>query len=223
MSSNSENKMVPTGNDFELGISGFRYSDLFDAVKLAELTEAFHSDLESREPVVGEALKKYLAAKGAGFEPRAASKILTDSAPFLSNFIAKLFGIVGERAELEKEILVQNPVWRYKFFVQRRAIKRYKAEQIADLNEQELWIGLTELRNNGFDELLVRDEELSIAEMTAQLLDAEEALTKGNDHNAGATVAKVNRAFEKCKDKTFGRLFSKYVIEEQSTGDLLTV
>ena len=223
MSLNSENERVPAGHDFDLGIPGFRFSDLFDAVKLAELTETFYSEVESRDPVVGTALRKYVAAKGNGLERRAASKILTDSAPFLSDFIARMFQITGERAELEKEILVQNPIWRYKFFVQRRAIKRYKAEQIADLNEQELWIGLTELRNNGFDESLVRDEELSIAEVTAQLLDAEEALTKGNDQNAAATVAKVNRAFEKCKYKTFGRLFSKYILEEESTGDLLTV
>src|SRR6476646_8663319 len=198
MSSNSdysENNHVPEGHDLDLGIPGFRYSDLFDAVKLAELTDTFYSDVESREPVVGAALKKYTAAAGVGFEPRAASKILTDSAPFLSDFIARLFGIHEERAELEKDILVQNPVWRYKFFVQRRAFKRYKAEQITDLNEQELWIGLTELRNNGFDESLVRDDELSIAEMTAKLLDAEEALTKDASANVGDTIGKINRAF----------------------------
>src|SRR5438445_13507138 len=113
----SEKKRVPEGYDFDLGISGFRYSDLFDAVKLAELTDTFYSDVELREPVVGEALKKYTAAAGVGFEPRAASKILTDSAPFLSDFVSRLFGIRDERAELEKEILAQNPIWRYKFFV----------------------------------------------------------------------------------------------------------
>ena len=223
MSFNSENERVPAGRDFDLGIPGFRFSDLFDAVKLAELTDTFYREVELREPVVGAALRKYVAAKGIGLERRAASKILTDSAPFLSDFIARMFQVTGEREELEKEILVQNPIWRYKFFVQRRAIKRYKAEQIADLNEQEFWIGLSELRNNGFDESLVRDEELSIAEMTAKLLDAEEALTKGNEQDAIETVAKINEAYKKCKDKTFGRLFSKYVIDEESTGNLLTV
>ena len=223
MSSNSENDRVPARNDFDLGITGFRFSDLFDAVKLAELTEKFYSDLESQEPVVGQALRKYIAANGKGFEHRAASKILTDAAPYLSDFVARMFGISSERAELEKEILVQNPIWRYKFFVQRRAIKRYKAEQIADLNERELWIGLTELRNNGFDESLVRDEELSIAEMTAKLVDAEEALTKDAGANVSETVGKVNRAFDKCKDKAFGRLFSNYVLAEDATGDLLTI
>ena len=75
----------------------------------------------------------------------------------------------------------------------------------------------------GLTNLWVHDDELSIAEMTAKLLDAEEALTKGNEQDAIENVAKINEAYEKCKDKTFGRLFSKYVIDEESTGDLLTV
>ena len=32
----------------------------------AELTDTFYSDVESREPVVGAALKKYTAAAGVG-------------------------------------------------------------------------------------------------------------------------------------------------------------
>jgi len=223
MQFNSENGSSPASHDFELGISGFRFSDLFDAIKLAELTEIFYSDVAASEPVVGAALKKYIDTRGDGFEKRAASKILTDAAPFLSAFIARLFHIEPQRNELEKELLIQTPIWRFKFFVQRRAIKQYKADQLAALNENELWMGLTELRNNGFDATLVRDEELSIAELTAELLDAEEALTKDAGINASKTVAKVNRAFEKLKDKTFGRLFSQYVLEEDGTGDVLTV
>jgi NADPH-dependent glutamate synthase beta subunit-like oxidoreductase/NAD(P)H-flavin reductase len=223
MSTISQNENAAASRDFELGIDGFRFSDLFDAVKLAELTEAFYAELEKQQPIVGEALRKYIAAGGAGYEHRASSKILTDAAPYVSQFVAKMFRIEPERTELENEILVQNPLWRYKFFVQRRAIKRYKAEQIADLNEQELWIGLTELRNNGFDDSLVRDEELSIAEMTARLLDAEESLTKDANAAVADTVSRVNKAFEKCKDKTFGRLFSQYVLAEDAAGDLLTL
>ena len=43
MSVNSEKESVALGHNFELGISGFRFSDLFDAVKLAELSEVFYS------------------------------------------------------------------------------------------------------------------------------------------------------------------------------------
>ncbi|HEY2867665.1 MAG TPA: FAD-dependent oxidoreductase, partial [Pyrinomonadaceae bacterium] len=223
MTTNPENGSARAGHDFELGIAGFRFSDLFDAVKLAELTDVFHAFLNEHEPIVADALKKYTSARGTGFEKRAASKVITDAAPFLSKFVAKMFHIEPERGELEKEILIQNPLWRYKFFVQRRAIKRYKAEQIADLNVNELWIGLTELRNYGFDDTLIRDEELSIAEMTAELLDAEEALTKDAGADVASIVKKVNKAHDKAKDKTFAKLFTNYILEEDATGDLLII
>src|SRR5687767_11535012 len=117
------NQSVEQGhvNDFYLGIPGFRYSDLFDARRLAELAEAFYREVADKEPVLHDALRRYIDGRGQGTEKRAASKILTDAAPFLSDFIARMFGISAERAELEKEILRQNPIWKYKFFVQRRA------------------------------------------------------------------------------------------------------
>ncbi len=215
-------------NDFELGIEGFRFADLFDALKLKELAERFYAEVEKDDVVLHSALTKYIAARGQGYERKVESKILTDSAPYLSDFIARLFKITGQRSELEKEILVQNPVWKFKFFVQRRAIKKYKADQIAEFNEAELWRALTELRNTAFDETLVRDEELSIAEMTCRLLDAEDVLLKtdGDDDTlmkANDTVARVNKAYEKLKDAPFGKLFTKFVLEHEETGDLLMV
>ena len=53
--------------------------------------------------------------------------------PEHSDFIARLFRIGGEKAELARDIKVQNPVWRYKFFVQRRAAKKFTPEVIAEL------------------------------------------------------------------------------------------
>src|SRR5436190_3206165 len=211
--------------DFKLGIEGFRYSDLFDPVRLRDLAEHFYADLEGQDTVLHSALTKYIAARGQNYEKKAESKILTDAAPYLSDFVARLFGITAERGELEKEILVQNPIWRFKFFVQRRAIKKYKAEQIVDLNENELWLALTQLRNTAFDETLVRDEELSIAEMTCKLLDAEEELGKSDaDHSQAKLVAgKANLAYDKLKDSEFGKLFSQYILKEDAKGELLTI
>ena len=120
--------------DLTLGIEGFRYSDLYDAVKLKELAERFYAEVAEREPELGKALHKYIAAGGTGFEPRAESKILTDAAPFLSEFVARMFSIRTERSELEKEILKDNPIWRFKFFVQRRAAKKFKPDQLGAFN-----------------------------------------------------------------------------------------
>jgi len=218
--------------DLELGIDGFRFSDLFDALKLKELADRFYAEVAEREPILHTALSKYIAARGEGFERKVESKILTDAAPFLSDFVGRLFHIEREMGELSRNILTQNPVWKFKFFVQRRASKKYKPDQLAELNETQLWSAVTQLRNAAFNDTIIHDDELSIAEMTCRLLDAEEAFTHfssdgGEVHEADekvtATVLKVTAAYEKLKDAEFGKLFSSYVVEENATGDLLTV
>ncbi|MFZ1700363.1 MAG: FAD-dependent oxidoreductase [Pyrinomonadaceae bacterium] len=227
---------ISESKDLELGIEGFHFSDLFDAVRLRDLAELFYADVEKSEPLLHDALTKYITAHGIGYERRVESKILTDAAPYLSDFVARLFKITVENDELHRDITVQNPVWKYKFFVQRRAVKKFKPEQLAELNEPLLWKALIQLRNTAFDETLVRDEELSIAEMTCRLIDAEEELTKaevrtGSDSDwapelspvTTATVSNVNAAYDKHKDAEFGKLFSEYVLEEEATGDLLTI
>src|SRR5688500_8225710 len=102
MTAFSESSTAQTDPDFELGLPGFRYSDLFDAFKLRELAENFYAELSENEPVLYDALSKYIAAHGVGYENRAESKILTDAAPHLSDFIARMFGISKEHEELAK-------------------------------------------------------------------------------------------------------------------------
>ncbi len=212
-------------NDFDLGIPGFRYSDLLDAGRLAELARSFYQEVADKEPVLHDALRKYIDGRGVGFEKRVASKILTDAAPFLSDFIARMFGITAERTELESEILRQNPIWKYKFFVQRQAVKSFSPEQLSALDHNELTQAVTELRNNAFDETLVWDDELGIAEIASRLLDAEEVLAKDGELSSrdSETVKKLNTAFDKLKDKAFGNLYSRFVLELDASGALLQV
>lgn len=209
----------------ELGIDGFDYSDLFDAVRLRELAERFYDEVEKQEPLLADALRKYIAAGGEGLERRVEAKILTDAAPHLSSFVACLFGITNERADLSKDITVQNAVWRYKFFVQRRAAKKFTAELVEELNEAELWRALTDLRNTAFDDTLRFDEELSVATMTCSLLDAETDIEKNDEISPSTkeTVESVSKAYEKLKDSAFGKVFSEYVLKGDATGDLLTI
>ncbi|MDQ3489973.1 MAG: FAD-dependent oxidoreductase [Acidobacteriota bacterium] len=220
-----EKEQTTVNDDFNLGIAGFRYSDLFDAVKLKELAEKFYSELSETEPVLNDALSKYISAHGIGYEKRVESKMLTDAAPYLSDFIARMFGISRERSELEKEILQQNPVWKYKFFVQRRAVKKFKTDNLMDLDRIELSLALNELRNAVFDETLIYDEELAIAEIVSRLLDAEDALLKNLELTVQIqeTINKLHAAYDKLKDKTFGKVFSQFVLQTEETGDLLQV
>jgi NADPH-dependent glutamate synthase beta subunit-like oxidoreductase/NAD(P)H-flavin reductase len=212
-------------HDFYLDVPGFKYSDLFDAARLKDLADKFYEDVAEKEPVLHQALTKYIASHGTGYEKRAESKILTDAAPYLSEFIAKMFGITREREELEKEVLQQNPIWRYKFFVQRRAVKKHKAEDIGSLNENELDLAVSALRNKAFDETLIHDDELAIASITARLLDAEEILAKELDMTLGVqdTINKLREAYDKLRDSGVGAVISRFILEAEGTGDLVTV
>ena len=111
--------------DFDLGLAGFKFSDLYDAGKLKEIAEIFYAEVQTKEPILHEALTKYVRARGQGYEKRVESKILTDAAPHLSEFVARLFNVVAERENLLRVINEQDPIWSYKFFVQRRAFKKY--------------------------------------------------------------------------------------------------
>jgi len=211
--------------DFDLGIVGFKYSDLFDAEKLKELAEKFYAEVEAKEPVLHDALVKYIAKRGLGYEPRVESKILTDAAPYLSDFIARMFGATREREELLQIIKEQDPIWKYKFFVQRRAIKKFKQQDLAGFDENELTLALQELRNAAFQEVLIHDEELAVADITVKLLEVEEILTKNLDITVGAqnTLDKINTAFDELKDRTFGKVFTRFCNESEATGKMLAI
>ena len=225
MTAISANRHSTADHDFDLGIVGFRYSDLFDPIKLKELAEKFYQDVAEKDPLLHTALTKYISARGKGYENRVSSKILTDSAPHLSEFIARMFGITKEREEQEAQILEQNPIWKYKIFVQRRAIKQFSKEQLETRPAYELNEALTELRYKAFDETVVHDEELAVSSITARLLEAEESLAKGNERpeNVQATINKLQQAADALKDRTFGKVFSEFVLEADAAGDLLIV
>ncbi len=215
--------------DFDLGINGFRYSDLFDAVKLKELAEKFYAEVDEKEPVLGDALKKYIGSVGSGYEKKVESKILTDAAPFLSDFVGRMFKITRERDELERTILEQNPVWKYKFFVQRRATKTYKSLEdlsaVAELNEIELEEAVREFRNKAFDDTLVFDEELAIATITTSLADAEEDLAKNETASDATqkTIDLVKKGYEKLTERPFGKLFNEAILAIDAAGDILQI
>lgn len=212
-----------SNNDFKLGISGFNYSDLYNPFKLKDLAETFYDEVKTQNAELHDALMQYINSRGENYEQKVSSKILTDSAPYLSNFIAKLFHIERERTELLAEITQDDPIWKYKFFVQRRAIKKFTAEAVNDLNYNELDWALKELRNTGFDDTLRFDDELAMATITANLVELEELLTKEQPltESAKATLKAIQKTYDRHKDSTFGKLFSNYAMEIEATGELL--
>ena len=109
------------------GIPGFAYPDLHDAARLRDLYDVFMAELRAVDPALADRYDAWRAAPDA-LGPIDASAILTATAPHVSAFVARLFGIDDERALLRAGIRAHDPVFRFKIdLVRRRALARGKA------------------------------------------------------------------------------------------------
>ncbi len=166
---------------FKTGRDRFTYADLYRPERLRDLANLFYAELSRAEPDVHKRLMEYVAARGAGFEQKAESEILIAAAPHLSRFVAQLFGVERERASQIESVREQDSIWSFKFFIARRALKKFPAGEAAALDADALHQALQGLRRAAFPETLVDDEELGIARMTARLLECEKQPEKTAD------------------------------------------
>ncbi len=124
-----------TPTDFPLGIEGFTYGDLYRPARLRDLAEAFYAEVKREDAALHDALAEYISAGGAKLKgTKAESDLLLAAAPHLSRFVARLFRIEGAREELGHSLRAQDPVFQFKHFVQRRALKSFPAEKVASVD-----------------------------------------------------------------------------------------
>ncbi|MFN3920605.1 MAG: hypothetical protein ACK4JF_10025, partial [Methylohalobius sp.] len=106
--------------DFPLGIASFRYSDLYDPRRLKALAETFDQTLKAVDPETFQAL---LAGRRGELPEGERSKVLLKTAPHLSRFLARLFGI---DCELEAQSAQLKDEFAYFAYVKRAM--RFSAE-----------------------------------------------------------------------------------------------
>ncbi len=80
-----------------LGFPGFEYADLFDPKRLQDLLAVFDDYVRPRDPDLFVEFERYRTRAGQGMSPEAISDLLVRMAPFVGEFVARLFGIGGER------------------------------------------------------------------------------------------------------------------------------
>src|SRR5260221_2370031 len=113
---------APPASDLPLGIPGFRYSDLHDAHRLAELTRAFDDFLRAAD---ADLFARYQAHRTAPLRGPAESELLLEVGSQLSRFLGQLFGVEKEQARLREAAGRDAPLFRVKRdFVQRRVFKK---------------------------------------------------------------------------------------------------
>jgi NADPH-dependent glutamate synthase beta subunit-like oxidoreductase len=141
----------------ELTLShGLRFEDLYSHDGLAKLDAAFRADLAAADAVLAARLDAGRADPDAlGQKPEA--DLLLAVAPYFEDFVADLFGIRAESHALAERHNRLAPLYACKrLFVQRRAAKAVKADELAGLDgrvlEAELLtvLGLKELDELAF-------------------------------------------------------------------------
>ncbi len=195
---------VPPTSDFPLGSAGFTYADLYRPPRLRALAETFYAELAHADAALHRTLLAYLAARGANLAgTKQESELLIAAAPHLARFIAQLFHIEPERAAHIAEIKAQDPIFGFKFFIARRALKKFPAAQAATLEAAALDAALDQVRRAAFAATLNADDELGIAQMTMRLLAWEQHLDKHAAQQAAltddATTAAVAREIARAR------------------------
>ncbi len=117
---------------------GLSFDDLYDRDGLVRLDSIFLDALGAAEPELRAALEAG-RADPAAMTPLAESELMMAVAPHLERFVAELFGIGDELAELVDRHVELAPIYTVKRnFVQRRAVKRTDAETAESLDGEAL-------------------------------------------------------------------------------------
>ena len=84
--------------DFQLGIDGFTFHDLYKPAKLAELDAKFRAQLKARDGALSARFEEYRG--GAAFSPVDESNLIVAVAAHLGNFVGELFKVQAQREKL---------------------------------------------------------------------------------------------------------------------------
>src|SRR5713226_8237445 len=117
---------------------GLSFADLYERDGLVRLDRAFVAHLAAAELALHDRLMAARAGPDA-LDRKAESDLLVDLSPYLEDFIGELFGIAAELRELQAAHDKLAPLYSVKrLFVQRRAVKEIKEEDVAHLNGRKL-------------------------------------------------------------------------------------
>ncbi|WP_022948895.1 FAD-dependent oxidoreductase [Methylohalobius crimeensis] len=155
-----------------LGIEGFAYEDLYDPLRLKDLTAAFDRFVEEKDPRLLAEFEEYRVCQGDGMAPEKVSELLVRMAPFVGGFLARLFRIEEARAgQMVRVAEEMGTVFRYREeIVGKEAPKRFKREKPREWDIDGL--------NARFESLLAAlagdsgDREKTVAEWAVRLKEA---------------------------------------------------
>ncbi|MCB1747394.1 MAG: FAD-dependent oxidoreductase, partial [Gammaproteobacteria bacterium] len=168
----SSHRTAPS--DLELGLPGFTYADLYEPSALARLAAVFDGELERADADLAARFRAYQACGGEGMTPEAISAVLTDTAPRLGQFVARLFRVEAAWAAQRARIVDEDQVifgFRNDFVAP--LAKRFKGVDTASFDRDALHRQVAALRSAAMAGSRLPEDEEYLTARAAALLTAE--------------------------------------------------
>ncbi|HUN65037.1 MAG TPA: FAD-dependent oxidoreductase [Bacteroidota bacterium] len=175
----------------QLRIGNFNYHDLFNPNKLEELNRIFFDELRVRNNQAFSQFDEYRRSGGESMPAPEVSRRIMAVAPFVDEFVAKLFGIEDEARLLRIKTGREQIIFSVKkeFFV-RRVLKTVP-EQEASAIPLDLLDRRTDILFRLLQSGLKNDPELRAAAAIRDLLEFEKGLKAGRNGELPASVARL--------------------------------
>ncbi len=158
--------------NLQLGVPGFKFADLNRVRRLEALDSAFLSELRAADPALADDFARLRGEKGEGWPALQASEVLLKVSPYLSDFIARLFHIESEYAELCAKVRGDEVVFEWKRnFIERRILKAPPlAAEVARMDPVEVEFSYRQVVDAVMpDAALIGDPERELATVTTLL------------------------------------------------------
>src|SRR5262245_45429417 len=115
--------------DAPLGIPGYTFADLHEPERLASLYDRFCEQVQADHPSLWRDWVAYCQAPDDVSSPVAVSNLITSMAPHISRFVARLFRVERQAADLSAATREQDDLFRFKIdFVRRRVLPLLKSD-----------------------------------------------------------------------------------------------
>ncbi len=173
---------------------GFTFNDLYQTDGLIRIDGVFMAELEKAD---GELFARINSARKNpdALDAKLEADLLLELSPHVDGFIATLFNIEDEVAELKKQHLLLDPIYSCKrLFVQRRALKGKSIDDASAINGLMLAKELDKLIGGDFNELVFAEKVMAWLEDEDTNKDA---IAKAADYALWATLTPEGRALHK--------------------------
>ncbi len=157
-----------------LGIGDFSYHDLYNADRLGQLSQLFHDQLAQADSELSIAFASYREARGSGYSQRDESNLLVRVAPHFGQFLARLFGVEGERDAHIELARAEAVIFEFKKTIVGRRVRKMDADSVlrAVGDFHQLEAAIASLREKHATQLGTgTDEELALARLWRSVSD----------------------------------------------------